>query len=205
MKPILKRNGFFKCMKLEQDFYLQDDVVEISKQLIGKVIYRKLGNQFLSAIISETEAYNGIVDKASHAYGGKRTSRTETMYAAGGITYVYLCYGIHRMLNIVTNKIDIPHAVLIRGIVPTAGKEIMLKNRNKQLLNKKDFVGPGKVAQALGIEMIDNNKALSGAEIWIEDKGIDLDEEKIKIGPRVGIDYAEEDALLPYRFQYLDF
>ena len=192
-------------MKLEKDFYLRKDVVQISKELIGKVIHRMHEGQVLSGIICETEAYNGTIDKASHAYGGRRNARTETMYQEGGLSYVYLCYGIHKLFNVITNKQDIPHAVLIRGIVPLEGKEQQVKNRGQKRFKQSDFLGPGKVTQALKIEMSENQQSLFGTEIWIEDQGIKVLSDQIISGPRVGVDYAGEDALLPYRFQYFNF
>ena len=116
--------------KLSADFYQRDDVLLISRELLGKVLCTNFHNKLTSGIIVETEAYAGITDKASHAYGGKRTKRTETMYASGGCAYVYLCYGMHHLFNIVTNKENIPHAVLIRAIQPLDGINIMLQRRN---------------------------------------------------------------------------
>lgn len=186
---------------LSSDFYLQDDVVGLSRKLLGKIICTHIDNKFCSAYITETEAYAGIVDKASHAYGGRRTDRTEIMYAKGGVSYVYLCYGIHFLFNVVTNLKNIPHAILIRAIEPINGTEYMLERRGKKTCQLKDFTGPGKVSQALGIGKNHNGIQLAGDQIWIEDPQNKIDESLIQIGPRVGIDYAEEDADLPYRFQ----
>ena len=104
--------------KLKKDFYLQEDVMAISKQLLGKYLFTNINNRVTAGIITETEAYAGITDKASHAYNNRRTKRTEVMFAAGGVCYVYLCYGIHHLFNIVTNQKDVPHAILIRAITP---------------------------------------------------------------------------------------
>src|SRR5258708_4472900 len=98
---------FTTQMKLKKAYYLQPNVVKLAKDLIGKVLVSKIDNILTSGIITETEAYNGIIDKASHAFGGRRTDRTEVMYSQGGISYVYLCYGIHNLFNIVTNVKDI--------------------------------------------------------------------------------------------------
>ena len=105
-------------MKLKREFYLREDVVQIAKELLGKVLFTNIGGKITAGIITETEAYAGITDRASHAYNNRRTARTEVMYAVGGTSYVYLCYGIHHLFNVVTNKKDIPHAVLIRAIKP---------------------------------------------------------------------------------------
>ena len=118
--------------KLSADFYQRDDVLLISHELLGKVLCTNFHGKLTSGIIVETEAYAGITDKASHAYGGRRTKRTKTMYASGGTAYVYLCYGIHHLFNIVTNKENIPHAVLIRAIQPRVGIDIILQRRKKR-------------------------------------------------------------------------
>ncbi len=187
--------------KLSKDFYLQDDVVSLSKQLLGKVLFTKDEKTVTAGIITETEAYAGETDKASHAYGGRRTERTETMYAEGGISYVYLCYGMYSLFNVVSNKKDIPHAVLVRAIQPIEGIKKILERRNSEKLKKGLTTGPGKVSMALGINFRSHNaQDLSGRKIWIEDQGIVIPEKLINKGPRIGVDYAGEDAKLPYRF-----
>ncbi|PBQ34590.1 3-methyladenine DNA glycosylase [Sphingobacteriaceae bacterium] len=184
---------------LKTDYYLNPDVVFLARDLIGKTLCTRINNKLTCGIITETEAYAGIVDKASHSYGGRRTNRTETMYSKGGVSYVYLCYGIHRLFNIVTNARDVPHAILVRAIYPTKGLEEIVKRRG-QKFSPALCVGPGKVSQALGIDLIHNNVSLTGKEIWIQDDKIKIKEHDIKVGPRIGIDYAGEDAKLPYRF-----
>jgi DNA-3-methyladenine glycosylase len=186
--------------KLPKDFYLRSDVVQISRDLIGKRICSRINGEYCAAIITETEAYAGVNDKASHAYGGKRTKRTEIMYAEGGVTYVYLCYGIHYLFNVVTNQADIPHAVLIRGLKAEAGISTMLNRRGLSTLKRDSLIGPGKASQALGIDINHNAISLHGDQVWIEESDIQIDSSRIELGPRIGIDYAEEDALLPYRF-----
>ncbi|MCG3167106.1 MAG: putative 3-methyladenine DNA glycosylase [Bacteroidia bacterium] len=187
--------------KLPKDFYLQDDVVSLSKQLLGKVLFTREGKTITAGIITETEAYAGITDKASHAYGGRRTQRTETMYAEGGVSYVYLCYGMYSLFNVVTNEKDIPHAVLVRAIQPFEGINKILERRKSDKLKKGLTTGPGKVSIALGINFRSHNaQKLSGNKIWIEDRKISFPENKIFSGPRIGVDYAGEDAKLPYRF-----
>ncbi len=187
-------------MKLKPAYYLNEDVVSLAKDLLGKVLYTKIGNEITAGIIVETEAYFGIKDKASHAYGGRRTNRTETMYGAGGIAYVYLCYGMHHLFNIVTSVKDDPHAVLIRGIEPLVGIEIIEQRRNMPHGKGAISAGPGSAAKALGIDKAFNAKNLSDDEVWIEDHGIRYQEEDIAATPRVGIAYAKEHALLPWRF-----
>lgn len=187
--------------KLTQEFYTRNDVVQISKDLLGKVLYTCIDGVITSGIITETEAYEGITDKASHAYGGKRTARTEVMYSQGGCSYVYLCYGIHYLFNVVTNVKDVPHAVLIRAIKPVEGIEVILKRRNQTKLSSTITKGPGKVSQALGISKYHNKIDLQGDSIWIEDRNILVKENDLIISKRIGIDYAQEDADLPYRFE----
>ena len=189
-------------MKLSSDFYLQSKVLTIAKDLIGKVLVTKINGKITSGIICETEAYMGIVDKASHAFGNRRTPRTETMYAVGGIAYIYLCYGIHHLFNIVTNVEEIPHAILIRGIYPLNGISEILKRKKANKLKKNIGIGPGNVSTCLGLHTSMDKTSLLGNKIWIEDRQIKVNKKEIIIGPRVGVDYAAEDAKLPYRFQY---
>jgi len=187
-------------MLLPASYYQHNDVISIAKDLIGKTLATKIDGKVTAGIITETEAYAGVNDKASHAYGGRRTNRTETMYSEGGVSYVYLCYGIHHLFNIVTNKKDIPEAVLIRAIYPTRGIPEILRRRNAKSLTKNLCVGPGKVSAALGINRLHNNLNLTGKTIWLEDTGVKVNEKDIHVGPRIGVDYAGKDALLPYRF-----
>ena len=186
--------------KLSRDFYLRENVVNISKELLGKYLFTKIDNKITAGIITETEAYQGITDKASHAYNNRRTPRTEIMFAKGGVSYVYLCYGIHHLFNIVTNVADVPHAVLIRAVKPIEGIDVILKRRNASKIHSKISGGPGTVSQALGIKTIHSGLDLTGNKIWLEDKGIKVIDKDIIAGTRIGVDYAGEDALLPYRF-----
>jgi DNA-3-methyladenine glycosylase len=182
------------------DFYVREDVVQISRELLGKVLCTKLNGQVTKAIITETEAYAGETDKASHAYGGRRTLRTEPLYAQGGTAYVYLCYGIHHLFNVVTNTTGTPHAVLIRAGSAFEGSELMHKRRNKRDGDKSLLAGPGSLSKALGITTDLTGTDLTGDQIWIEDHEISVADDEIAIGPRIGIDYAEEDVTRPYRF-----
>ena len=190
-------------MKLENSFYCNTDVVDISKKLLGKVLVTNLSNHLTSGIIVETEAYAGIFDKASHAFNNKRTKRTEIMYKNGGIAYVYLCYGIHNLFNVITNVKDVPHAVLIRAIEPLEGIKEMYRRR--KISNKYRLTdGPGKLTQALGIDKNCNGKSLQSDTIWIQDTGIKFLEKDILSSTRIGVDYAGKDAKLLYRFHVKD-
>lgn len=188
-------------MKLPLSFYRQTDVVHIAKTLLGKYIFTNIDDEITGGMIVETESYKGVEDKASHAYNGRYTERTKTMYEAGGVTYVYFCYGMHFLLNIVTNKKNIPHAVLLRAIEPTVGIEAMLKRRNKSKALRSLTAGPGALSQALGVDKMLNNVKLNSSIIWIEDKNFKVEERDIIKSPRVGVDYSEEHALLPWRFR----
>ncbi len=186
--------------KLPLSYYLNDNVEDIAKSLLGKILYSRVDKDITAGIITETEAYKGVGDKASHAYGGRFTKRTEVMYKRGGISYVYQCYGIHYLLNVVTSDIDIPHAVLIRGIFPIIGINLMLERTGKSKADYKLTNGPGKISKALGVSISHNDISLQSDKLWIENGQREIRKEEIVIGPRVGIDYAGEDALLPYRF-----
>ncbi len=187
-------------MKLPVSFYRRTDVVAISRELLGKYLFTCINGELTGGYIVETEAYNGIIDKASHSFGNRLTPRTKTMYLQGGIAYVYLCYGIHEMFNIVTSVEGQPHAILIRAIQPTDGIEIMLARRNMGVLKPNITSGPGSVAQALDISRNINAITLQSDTLWIEDRGLVIPGENIAAVPRVGVAYAGEDALLPYRF-----
>lgn len=191
--------------KAGRDFFSGDDVVEIARRMLGMQLCTRFDGVFTSGIITETEAYAGIRDRASHAYGGRKTSRTEIMYRQGGTAYVYLCYGMHSLFNIVTNKSGIPDAVLIRGIHPVSGIEWMEKRSGKKSGSKGFTDGPGKVSKAMGIHFSHSGISASGSKIWVEDHGIILSETDIRCTPRIGVDYAGEDAKLPWRFLYTKY
>lgn len=187
-------------MKLPPSYYSNQDVLFLAQDLLGKVLFTDIEGEITAGIIVETEAYFGVKDKASHAYGGRRTDRTETLYNHGGVSYVYLCYGIHHLFNVVTSVEDDPHAVLIRAVEPLIGTEIMEFRRNMPASKAAISSGPGSAAKALGIDRSFNKKDLNGNEIWIEDHGIQYTPDTIVAGPRIGVAYAQEDALLPWRF-----
>jgi len=187
-------------MKLPESYYHNADVVAISRDLIGKYLFTCIDGELTGGYIVETEAYAGVIDRASHAFGGRLTPRTQTMYMQGGISYVYLCYGIHEMFNIVTSAEGQPHAILIRAIQPTDGLDIIMHRRNMESIKPNITKGPGSVAKALGISRKINAVSLQSNVIWVEDRGLSFPDEEVAAGPRIGVDYAGEDALLPYRF-----
>jgi len=184
-------------MILPLEFYQNEDVISVAKALLGKWLLTKIDGKLTGGMIIETEGYKGSDDKASHAYGGRRTKRTEVIYAPGGVSYVYLCYGMHNLFNVVTNKKDEPHAVLIRALQPDVGISHMQERRK----TKKNLTsGPGSVCKALGIDRSHNCHDLTSAPIWIEDRGVVMEEFSILSTPRIGVSYAGEHALFPWRF-----
>lgn len=187
--------------KLPLSFYERKDVKEIAKDLIGKIVVTKFGNKSTSGRIVETEAYVAIIDKASHSFGGKRTARNEHMYSKPGTAYIYICYGMHQMLNVVTNDIDIPDAVLIRAIEPIDGIEIMLQRTGKIKFDHTLTKGPGNVGKALGIFKIHSGVMLTDDQISLyEDASSEIENDDIGISKRIGVESAGADGLLPYRF-----
>lgn len=186
--------------KLSLEFYLRNDVLQVAKELLGKVLITNFNKKRTGGRIVEVEAYNGIIDKASHAYNDRRTKRTETMYAEGGAAYIYLCYGIHHLFNVVTNIKNVPHAILIRAVEPVFGIDIMMKRTNKKKGNVSLTRGPGNLSKALGLSTLYNEVSLTGDEIYIVSDGVVVSKNEIIATPRIGVDYAGKDALLPYRF-----
>ena len=186
-----------KDNKLDRKFFQRSEVEEIARDLIGKYLFTQINNKKTGGIIVETEAYCGETDKASHAYPNKLTKRTSIMFEPGGLTYVYLCYGIHKLFNIVTNQAGRADAILVRAIEPQFGIDTMSKRR-KTSINSTDLTsGPGKLTQAMGIELLHYGLPLDGNIIWVEDNGLDIE---ITTSKRIGVDYAGKDALLPWRF-----
>lgn len=185
---------------LPKAFYERMEVTDIARELLGMHLITCIEGKTTGGRIVETEAYCGVNDKASHAYGGRRTSRTETMYLCGGVAYVYLCYGIHHLFNIVTGPKDTPHAVLIRGIEPLYGLDVMLSRRNMSSLKPQLSAGPGSLTKALAIDRQHNGLSLENDSIWIAAAPNEHLAEEIVSSPRIGVSYAGEDALLPWRF-----
>ena len=187
---------------IPNSFYARTDVVTIARELTGKLLVHQTPRGTMAGIIIETEAYAGATDRASHAYNNRRTRRTEVIYRNGGIAYVYLCYGIHALLNVITNINEVPHAVLIRGILPVQGIDLMEERINRKINILKDGIGPGRLTRIMGIGMDLNGTTLDGSHaLHIEEKGLKIAPEMIITGPRIGVDYAGDDALLPYRFR----
>lgn len=185
--------------KLPGSFFQGNDLLLIARKLIGKVLMTEFDGLVAGGRIVETEAYYGIIDRASHAYNNRRTSRTEVMFGDGGIAYVYLCYGIHHLFNVVTNKEGHPHAVLIRAIEPLTGIPVMLERLRKEKFDLSIGRGPGNLSKALGITKMHTGHRLQ-EQISICDDGFRVADSAIGVSARIGVDYAGEDAALPYRF-----
>ncbi len=188
--------------KLSSDFYSQKDVVQVAKDLLGKIIISIIDGQKTSGIIVETEAYIGITDKASHSFAGRRTAKNEHMYSRAGTAYVYICYGMHHLVNVVTNDVGIPDAVLIRAVQPLEGIDIMLKRTGKKKADYTLTKGPGNVGKAMGISKAHSGLSLLGKEIFIIADQHIVQPSFLDIGcsKRIGVESAGEAALYPYRF-----
>lgn len=190
-----------KFQILKRDFYTRADTLRVARELLGKrlVVPSEAGER-VSGRVVETEAYLGAEDRAAHSYGGRRTRRTETMFGAGGRAYVFFVYGMHHQFNVVTGPEGLPHVVLVRAVEPEEGIDLMKERRpvskGRELTN-----GPGKLCRALGIDLtFDGEDLTTGKRVRLEETGVRFKPEQIASGPRVGIDYAAEDALKPWRF-----
>jgi len=186
--------------KLPSSFYQRSNVLIIAKELLGKIVVTKWNGVLTSGRIVEVEAYRGVIDKASHAWNGRRTNRNEIMYKKGGYAYVYLCYGIHHLFNVVTNTKEIPHAILIRAIEPMQGVETMLQRTGKKQFDNSLTRGPGNVSRSLAIFKEHSGLSLLSKEIFIASDDFTFSKNEIYESPRIGVDYAGEDAKLHYRF-----
>ena len=186
-------------MKLPLEFYLREDTLEVARDLLGKllVVSDKKGRR-VSGMIVEIEAYLGEIDKGAHSYGGRRTARNEITYSEGGHVYVFFVYGMYYQLNFVTGRVGQPHVCLIRAVEPVEGIEIMRKRRGT-MPDKNLTSGPGKLCIAFGIDRSLNGEHLLGDRISVEEYK-NFTRKDIAEGKRIGIDYAEEFAEMPWRF-----
>ena len=188
-----------KSAKLPREFYLRPDVLTVSRDLLGKLLVVPGPNgERVSGMIVEVEAYRGPEDRASHAYGGRRTKRTETMYGTGGVAYVYFVYGMYYQFNVVSNVAGIPHAILVRALEPVEGIEIMRERRHPHPDHNLTS-GPGKLCIAMGIDRQLDAADLLGNQVWLEDYE-PISPRRIARGPRIGIYYAENWIDKPWRF-----
>jgi len=185
--------------KLAREAYADSRPTRAARFFLGKFLCVQTPEGYAEGMITETEAYGGPKDAASHAFGNRRTARTEIMFAHGGFAYVYFCYGMHRLFNIVTGPPGIPQAVLVRAVQITAGEDLV-RQRRPGVAPKDWASGPGRVCAALGIGMHHNRHDLLGEIIWLEDRGIVPPSREVKRTPRIGVDYAGAWALKPWRF-----
>jgi len=192
-----------RMKKLPRDFYTRSDVLEVARDLLGKklVVPARNGARVAGTIV-ETEAYRGPEDRASHAYNGRRTNRTETMYGIGGTAYVYFVYGLYHQFNVVTNVENVPHAILVRAVEPSEGLDIM-RRRRRGRSEYELTSGPGRLCLAMGIDRKFDKADLLGEQVWLEE-GVSISPRQIARGPRVGIDYAEAWIEKPWRFWVRD-
>lgn len=185
--------------KLPREFYVRRNTIQIARELLGKLLVVAAGDApRVSGMIVETEAYKGPLDKASHAFGHRRTARTETMYGIGGTAYVYFVYGMYYQFNVVTNAAETPHAILVRAVEPIEGLDVM-RHRRPVKSDVDLSNGPGKLCIALNIDRRFDCADLVGDELWLE-RYKDLKPRQIESGPRVGISYAEDYVSKPWRF-----
>jgi DNA-3-methyladenine glycosylase len=188
--------------KLPREFYIRPNVLTVARELLGKLlVVRSKNGKRISGRIVEVEAYRGPQDRAAHSYGGRRTKRTEPMYGIGGTAYVFFVYGMYNQFNVVTNLVDVPHAILIRAVEPVEGIEFMRRRRGKQT-DRNLTNGPGKLCLAMDIDRRLDGADLLGNKVWLED-GEKIPRRQIMSGPRIGIDYAEEWKDKPWRFWVL--
>ena len=190
-----------KVKRLTTSFYRSADVVRLSEQLIGKVLVSIIDDHYTSGIIVEAEAYRAPDDRACHAFGNRRTDRTEVMFAQGGIAYIYLCYGIHQLFNVVTGPRDYAHVILIRALEPLQGIDIMMHRRKMHKLEYKITRGPGALSMAMGFHRSMSGQSLitKEAPFFIEDRNIRYSDHAIANGPRIGVDSSGECASWPWR------
>ena len=186
-------------MKLSNSFYQRNDTIEMAKELLGRFLYTNINGQLTGGMIVETEAYMGVTDSSCHTFNNRKTNRNATMYNQGGVIYMYICYGIHDMLNIATGNEGDSQVILIRAIEPLTGIEIMKERRGEMPL-KRLAKGPGSLAKALGLKRIHDGISLIKDTIWIEDEGINIGAENIIESPRIGLGCPEPYFSMPWRF-----
>ncbi len=186
-------------IKLDKDFYQRSDTVSMAKELLGKMLFTNIDDQLTGGTIVETEAYMGIVDSSCHTYNNRKTKSNSTMYEQGGVAYMYICYGIHDMLNIVTGVEGDSQVILIRALEPTIGLDVMRERRGNVPL-KRLCKGPGSLAKAMGLNKTHDKTSLISNSLWIEDDGLEIKEGKIIASPRIGLSCPEPYLSIPWRF-----
>lgn len=189
--------------KLLRKFYLRTDTVVVARELLGQLlVVTGADGRRTAGMIVETEAYLGTGDRAAHSFGGRRTARNEVMYGPAGHAYVFFVYGMYYQFNVVTGPAEHPHAILVRAVEPVRGIDLMRRRRG-EMKDKNLTSGPGKLCIAMGIDRSLNGQDLLGELVWLESYRSYSDDE-IAAGKRIGIDYAGEDAVRPWRFWVKD-
>lgn len=199
---ILTASSIEALPRLQRDYFLGNNVIEIAEDLIGKLLVTNINGELCAGRIVETEAYKAPEDKACHAWNNRRTPRTEIMFGEGGHAYVYLCYGMHHLFNVVTGPAESAHAILVRALEPVANTACMLRRRKMDRIQKRLTAGPAVLTQAMGITTADNGTCLYAPEshIWIADDGFNTAKPGVERSPRIGVDYAGECAAWEWRF-----
>ena len=194
-----------KSQILKRDFYTRADTLKVARELLGKrLVVPSAEGVRVSGRVVEVEAYLGVEDRAAHSYGGRRTRRTETMFAVGGTVYVFFVYGMHHQFNVVTGPEGQPHAVLVRAVEPSEGVELMRERRSVSK-DRELTSGPGKLCRALAIDLsFDGEDLTTSRRVRLEETGVRFKPEQVATGPRIGVAYAAEDALKPWRFWVKD-
>lgn len=194
MKPEGKR--------LPASWYTSHDVTQMARDLLGKFLCTEIDGHYCSGIIVETEAYRGPDDRAAHSFNNRRTARTEVMFWKGGVSYIYVCYGMHHLMNVVTATKDVAHAVLIRALEPADGVEVMAQRRNMSLTDSRITKGPGALSVAMGLHKMYSGLPLyrKDSPLWIEDRGVKFSQDEICISKRIGVESAGDAAHWPWRF-----
>lgn len=192
--------------RLTANFYQREDTVQLARELLGCHLVTRIDGQHTAGRIVETEAYKAPEDKACHAYLNRNTRRTRTMFLPGGVAYIYLCYGIHHLFNVVTGPAGAAHAILVRAVEPLEGMELMRARRGHDKIGKRLTAGPGTLSQALGLHKDFDGASLTAPDslIWIENAPAPIPAHDIVSAPRIGVDYAEECAAWPWRFFVAD-
>ncbi len=191
-----------KGKRLPASYYASTDVTYLAKDLIGKFLCSDIDGMYCSGRIVETEAYRAPDDRACHAYNNRRTTRTEVMFSKGGVSYIYVCYGLHHLMNVVTGPRDHAHAILIRALEPVDGIVFIANRRQMELMDPRLTKGPGALSVALGLRSSLTGTSLfkKGSPIWIEDRGIRIEDKNICISKRIGVESAGDAAHWPWRF-----
>lgn len=200
MESPLPETTLLRLAPLPRRFY-QRETQRVARDLLGKVLLRRSGDEIVALRLIEAEAYLGVGDAAAHTFGGRRTPRNATMWGDGGHLYVYFTYGMHHCCNAVTRTPEVPEAVLLRGGVAVAGRAAMAARRGgRDGLELAD--GPAKLCQALAIDRTDDGTDLTDrGGVWIADDGFSVPDEWIVTGPRIGVGYAGEAAQWPLRWR----